>query len=67
MELSEDRKEMLASLIARATMEASMTEEPVRIAVCMPPCMAMCGVDCPLCELVIVMPNGTTVRETKGH
>lgn len=67
MELTQERKEMLETLIARATVEAFDTGEQLRIAVCVPPCLAIRGVDCPLCEIVTVLPNGTVVRETKGH
>lgn len=67
MDLTPDRKLELDRHIARATVDAFETEEPIQIAVCMPPCMAMLDLECPLCEIVTVMPNGTVTRETRGH
>lgn len=63
------RAEAVQDAIADANIRAFQEDDAMMIWVCMAPCVSppMGCLNCPLCELIIVMPNGTVSRETRRH
>ena len=68
MAVRSQQEEALRVLIRHCAIEAFETEETLRIAVCtLPYCVPVEG-GCPVCEIVVCLPNGVVVREDRrGH
>ena len=65
-----ERNEAIRDGIAQATVAAFEADEPMTIRACMAPCVSPPRPytdGCPLCEVLIVYPNGTVFRETRNH
>lgn len=65
---TDSRAEAIQEAIAIARVEAFQQDEVMMIWACMAPCVSpRGGGNCPLCEVILVYPNGIVSRERRNN
>jgi hypothetical protein len=65
--VSEDREDAIGTAIAIAFGQALEENIPITIFCCVGDCGRTDATDCPMCERIVVMPDGTTRRDPARH